>query len=98
MDAVMKQGVLQNWQDRAARVQAEIKEIKLQLEQYRYEQEITQRLLAQAQDESARQTWQTQVDVMDMMIMPAEDKLIEEQEYLILCQAMIAQIEADLAA
>lgn len=60
--------------------------------------EIAQRLLAKAQDEPARETWQTQVDVLQMMAGMTENDLAEQQEELALCEAMIAEIEADLAA
>jgi hypothetical protein len=49
-------------------------------------------------DEAARQTRQTQVDVLEMIIGMAEEDLAEQQEELFLCEAMIAEIEADLAA
>ncbi len=98
MNVEMKRNVLQGYKDRVERARAEIEETELNLEQYRYEQEIARRLLAKAQDEQARQTWQLQVDVMDMMIIPDEDRQGKAQEDLVLCQAMIAEIEADLAA
>jgi hypothetical protein len=63
----------------------------------RYEEEIAQRLLAKAADESGQQTWQTQVDVLDMMITMTESDLAEQQEELTLCEAMLSEIEADLA-
>jgi hypothetical protein len=61
-----------------------------------YELEIAQRLLVKAQDEAARETWQTQVEVLQMMIGMTESELTEHQEELSLCEAMIAEIEADL--
>ena len=59
---------------------------------------IAQRLLSKAQDEASRQTWQTQVDVLQMFVINAENELAEQQEELALCEAMVAEIEADLAA
>lgn len=63
-----------------------------------YEMMIAQRLLSKARDEASRETWQTQVDVMQMFVLQAENDLEEQQEDLALCKAMIAEIEADLAA
>ncbi len=95
---VMKQEVLTAWEERAIRAQSQInEELEPKLERLRYEEEITQRLLAKATDESARQTWQTQVDVLDMMITMTETDLAEQQEELTLCEAMMSEIEADLA-
>jgi hypothetical protein len=95
---MIKREVLKTWQERADHAQNEIEEIESHLERSRYEMGIAQRLLAKAQDESARETWQTQVDVLQMMIVMAESDLAEQQEELSLCEAMIAEIEADLAA
>jgi len=71
-------------------------ELEPKLERERYEMEIAQRLLAKAQDEPARETWQTQVDVLQMVAGMTENDLAEQQEELALCEAMIAEIEADL--
>jgi hypothetical protein len=95
---MMKQEVLEAWEDRAICAQDKIEEIESQLERSRYELEIAQRLLGKAQDEAAQQTWQTQVDVLEMVIGMAEGDLAEQQEELFLCEAMIAEIGADLAA
>ncbi len=96
---MMKREVLQSWEERAARAYGETEEeIEPKLERLRYEIEIAQRLLAKAQDEAARQTWQTQVDVLHMMIIQAENGKAEQEEELGLCEAMIGEIEADLAA
>jgi hypothetical protein len=48
-------------------------------------------------DEAARQTWQTQVDVQEMLVGMTEGDLAEQREELALCEAMIAEVEADLA-
>jgi len=101
---MLKREVLEAWEDRVIRAQDKIVEIESQLERSRYELEIAQRLLGKAQacteqsecDEAAQQTWQTQVDVLEMVIGMAEGDLAEQQEELFLCEAMIAEIEADL--
>ena len=102
---MMKREVLEAWEDRAICAQDKIEEIESQLERSRYELEIAQQLLGKAQacteqsecDEAAQQTWQTQVDVLEMVIGMAEGDLAEQREELCLCEAMIAEIEADLA-
>jgi hypothetical protein len=96
--AMLKREVLQAWEDRAIDAQGQIEEGTDELERTRYELEIVQRLLSRAQDEAARETWQVQVDVLQMMVVQAEDRLTEQQEELALCEAMIAEMEADLAA
>lgn len=96
---MMKREVLQAWEDRAISAQSKIEEsLEPELERLRYELEITQRLLAKAQDEAAREIWQTQMDVLQMMIGMTEGDLTEQREELSLCEAMIAEIEADLTA
>ena len=72
--------------------------IQVELERRRYELEIVQRLLAKAQDDAARETWRIQVDVLQMMVGQAQADLEEQLEDLALCEAMIAEIEADLEA
>jgi hypothetical protein len=95
---MMKREVLAAWEKRAIRAQSTMdEELEPKLERERYEMEIAQRLLAKAQDEPARETWQTQVDVLQMMAGMTENDLAEQQEELALCKAMIAEIEADLA-
>ncbi len=96
---MMKQEVRQAWEDRAIAAQSRIwEELEPQLARQTYELEIARRLLSKAQDEAARQNWQTQVDVLDMLISMTEGDIEKEREELALCEAMIAEIEADLAA
>ena len=95
---MMKQKVRQAWEDRASTAQVKILEdLEPQLARRNYELEIAQRLFCKAQDEAARQTWQIQVDVLGMLVGIAKGDLLEQQEELALCEAMIAEIEADLA-
>lgn len=97
MDA--KQEVLQAWKNRALAAQTKIREtIEPERARHEYEMMITRRLLRKARDEASRETWQTQVDILLMFVIEAEHDLQTEQEDLALCEAMIAEIEADLAA
>jgi hypothetical protein len=95
----MKQEVRQAWEDRAISAQGKIwEDLEPQLARRNYELEIARRLLSKAQGEAARQTWQTQVDVLEMLVGIAVGDLAEQQEEVALCDAMVAEIEADLAA
>jgi hypothetical protein len=94
----MKQKVRQAWEDRASAAQGKIwEDLEPQLARHSYELEIADRLLSKAQDGAAREIWQTQVDVLGMLAGMAEGDLAEQQEEVALCEAMIAEIEADLA-
>ncbi|MEA3342415.1 MAG: hypothetical protein U9R15_20825 [Chloroflexota bacterium] len=96
---MMKREVLQAWEERAINAQTEIWDsIEPTLEHSRYELEIARRLLEKAQDDAAREIWQTQVDVLGMLVGMAEGDLEEQQEELALCDAMIDEMEADLDA
>ncbi len=97
--AMLKREVLQEWENRAIEAQCRIdEEITPELERRQYELEIAQRLLDKAQDDEARVTWQTQVDVLVMLVDMAERDLNEQLEDIALCDTMIAEIEADLEA
>ena len=94
---MLQREVLQDWEDRAIEAESKIEELTYELERTRYELEIAQRLLSKAQDEAARETWQVQVDVLQTMVLQTEDHLADQQKDLDLCEAMIIEIEADLA-
>ncbi len=95
----MKREVLRQWEDRAAEAYSQIWDVlEPELERLRYELEIARRLLAKAPDDAARQTWQIQVDTLESMVGMTEHELAQQQEELALCEAMIAEMEADLAA
>jgi hypothetical protein len=96
---MLKQDVLRAWEERAVDAWTKISdEIEPRLERKQYELEIAQRLLEKAEDDEARSDWQIQVDVLGMLVGMLEGDLAEQQEELALCDAMIAEIEADIAA
>lgn len=96
---MMKQEVRQAWEERAIAAQGKIwDDLEPELTRRKYEMAIAQRLLSKAQNEASRETWQTEVDVLQMFVVNAENELTEQQEELALCEAMVAEIEADLAA
>ncbi len=95
--ALLKREVRQAWQDRAAAAQCDICEnLEPELARHEYELELTRRLLEKAQDDADRETWQIQVHVLEMLITMAQEKLEEQQEELALCEAMLAEIAADM--
>lgn len=96
---MMKQEVRQAWEDRAIAAQGKIwNDLEPKVARQTYELEIARRLLSKTQDEAARQTWQTQADVLVMLVGMTEGDLAEQREELALCEAMVAEIDADLAA
>jgi hypothetical protein len=96
---MMRQKVRQAWETRAIEARSKIREdLEPRLARHTYELEIAQRLLSKAQDETARQVWQTQVDALAMLVGMIESDMAEQQQEVALCDTMVAQIEADLAA
>jgi hypothetical protein len=93
---MMKQEVRTEWDERAIDAYGEIEELQHKLERQQYELEIARRLLEKAEGESARQTWQTQVDVLGMIVQTTERHIEEQQEEMDLCDAMVAEIDIDL--
>lgn len=95
---MMKQEVRQAWEDRGLAAQGKIwDDLEPELARRQYEMAIAQRLLNTAQDAASRETWQTEVDVLQMFVINAENELTEQQAEVALCDAMVAEIEADLA-
>ena len=87
-ERMMKREVLRAWEDRAIEAFGKIEELDPELERRQYELEIAKRLLAKAQDDAARETWQTQVDVLTMLAQRAENDLAEQEEEQALCETM----------
>jgi hypothetical protein len=94
---MIRQEVRQAWEDRVVAAQAKIREqLEPQLARRNYELEIAERLLRKAQDETAREIWQAQVDALGMLVGMTEGDLAEQQAELARCEAMVTEIEADL--
>jgi len=94
---MMKREVLERWENRAAEAYGKIEELESDVERFRYDVEIAQRLLDKAQDDSALEKWRIQVDLLQMMADRAASDLAQQQEEIALCDEMIAEIETDLA-
>ncbi len=94
----MKEKVRDHWEERCVDAYGEIQEeIEPELERQRYEYEITQRLLAKAASKEERDEWEIQASVMHDVVVMTEAQLEEKEAEAALCEAMIAEIEADLA-
>ncbi len=91
-----KKVVLEQWEKRAANNRQKIAEQQFQLEHERYEFDIIQRLLRKAATHEDHETWRIQADVQIMFVTEAEEEIEEAQTDLALCEAMIAEIRADL--
>ncbi len=94
---MMKREVLERWENRAAEAYGKMEELESDVERFQYDLEIAHRLLDKAQDDSAREKWRIQLDVLQTMVDRAASDLAQQQEEMVLCDAMIAEIEADLA-
>lgn len=94
---MFKQQVLASWQARAERNQQAIAELEASVACSRYELEMAQRLYAKAGDAESRDNWQIQMDVLQMILIGHEQDLEESQGDLALCEALIREIEQDLA-
>ena len=95
---LMKREVRAKWEDRAVEAYGKTEDVEAELERLRYEVEIAQRLLDKAQDEAARENWRTKVDVLEMLAQEAEGNREAQQREVALCDAMVAEIDADLPA
>jgi hypothetical protein len=93
---MMKREVLEKWDQRAVAAYGKIEDIEAELERLCYEAEIARRLLDKAPDGSAREMWQTQVDVLQMLIGQAECEMEEQQQEMALCDAVVAEMQTDL--
>lgn len=94
----IKQTVLQNWQSRLERARETLAELEDELACQQYELEITERVRAKAQNETERDDWRIQVEVLSMMAGQTEGRIEEKQAEVALCTAMLAELEMDLAA
>jgi hypothetical protein len=94
--AKMKQEVREAWDERAIDAYGKIEELQYELERQQYELEIGRRLLEKVQEDSARQVWQARVVALERIVQMTENSIEEQQEEMDLCDAMVAEIEADL--
>jgi hypothetical protein len=91
-----EQKVLWNWRMRASGVRGTVERIESSVRRDRYEVAIMQRVLNKSGDDAERQMWQDEIEVIEASIEAAEHELVAKQHELALCEAMIAEIEADL--
>lgn len=72
----IKQTVLQGWQNRMQRARDTLAELESELAGQQYELEIAQRVLAKAQNETDRETWRIQVDILSMIAGQTEEQMV----------------------
>jgi hypothetical protein len=95
---MMKQEARATWENRASEAQRKIcEDLEPQLARQRYELAIARRLLSKAQDEAARTAWRTQMELLGTLVGMTESDLAEQHAEVARCEAMVAEIEADLA-
>jgi hypothetical protein len=93
----MKKEVMLAWEHRGLDAQAEIWEvIEPRLEQLRYEAEIARRLLTKAEEDVAREIWENQVETLEALVRTTEGDLAEHEGVVTICEAMVAEMKADL--
>ncbi len=94
----LQEEVREVWENRCSDALGKIAEdLEPELKRLRYEMEIAQRILAKAPDEATRGNWETEVTVLQDLVAMTEVQLEEQQDEVAMCEAMIAEIEADLA-
>lgn len=94
----IKHNVERHWEKRAKRAYKKLARLEAWKTHETYELEIARRLLEKAPDEETRERWQIHLDVLEMMAGQTEDRLAEERAEIALCEAMLAEIRADMEA
>ena len=92
----VKRQVLEEWDLRAVDAFGQIEEIEAELERLEYAVEIAQRLLDKMPDGAGREDYQTRVDVLQALVGQTEERLEAERREMDWCDAMVAEMQADL--
>jgi hypothetical protein len=92
----MKREVLEEWDLRACEAFGRIEEMAAELERLEYAVEIALRLLDKVPDDASREACQTRVDALQALAGQAKDRLEAEQQEMDWCDAMVAEMQADL--
>lgn len=96
---MLKQEVRQRYENRICETQGEIEETVLpEIEGLEYELEIVRRVKEQAAGKLEEMDWQTQIDVLEMLLGNQQVRLAELQTDLDRNELILAEIEKDLAA
>jgi hypothetical protein len=95
---MIKQALKKKMEKLAADAQGEIeREILPNLELLRYELELATRLMERAEGTPAFDDWATDVEMLGVMIFQEEERLAQKEAEIERSQAMLAEVEADLA-
>ncbi len=92
----IKENVQQQWQKRVRRARKKLVRLEDWIAGERYELEIAKRLLQKATDEETRDAWQIHAEVLESAVMQTEWRIREEHSEIVLCEAMLAEICADI--
>ena len=92
----MKREVLEEWDLRAIDAFGRIEETEAELERLEYALEIALRLLAKMPDDASQETCQARVDGLQALVTQTEERLEAERQEMDWCDAMVAEMQADL--
>jgi hypothetical protein len=92
----MKREVLEDWDLRAIDAFGKIEETEADLERLEYAVEIAMRLLDKMPDGAGRTACQTRVDALQALVGQTEERLEADQQEMDWCDAMVAEMQADL--
>ncbi|MBN1139904.1 MAG: hypothetical protein JXM73_25255 [Anaerolineae bacterium] len=92
----MKREVLEEWDLRACDAYGRIEEMAAELERLEYAVEIALRLLDKVPDDVSREACQTRVQTLQALAGQAKERLEAEQQEMDWCDAMVAEMQADL--
>lgn len=92
----MKHEVLEEWDLRAVDMYGRIEETEADLERREYAVEIALRLLDKTPDDASRKACQARVDVLQALVNQTEKRLEAERQEMGWCDAMVAEMQADL--
>jgi hypothetical protein len=93
-----KQALLDQYLQSIAEAEAEINEIAPEIERWRYERHIINRLLEKEIDEEMRETWRIRAIVAHDMKVMAENRLEELKEQIRINRAIAQEITQDIGA
>jgi hypothetical protein len=94
--AKMKREVLERWDLRACDAFGRIEEMVAELERLEYAVEIALRLLDKVADDASREVFQARVDALQALAGQAKERLEAKQQEMDWCDAMVAEMQADL--
>jgi hypothetical protein len=92
----MKGEVMEEWDLRAIDAFGTIEETEAELERLEYALEIARRLLDKMPDGANQKACQSRVDALQALVSQTEERLEAERQEMDWCDAMVAEMQADL--